>query len=237
MSAQVRLAGRLIEARVSIGQTQRGLSRLSTVEVSVINRIESAERMPSPLHLVKLLHTFLTEGLKLDEGEWSEIVMDATGIELHFTDGRPRVVSPKKVKLAYDPKGRVKITGGTLTSIKAASSFAVRGRPDPKSVKTEEDLLDAMRRIWQCSGFLSCREMESVLTHSGLTTALNHRQGFVPLLSKSTLNTMRRGETFPKKLDSFEAFLLACGLPPTKLEPWAKAWQRANASRLATLRG
>lgn len=54
-------------------------------------------------------------------------------------------------------------------------------------------------------------------------------------LGKSTFSMMRSGvlksedPVFPKKLDNFKAFVVACGLQD-KLKPWTAAWHRAEAT-------
>jgi transcriptional regulator with XRE-family HTH domain len=232
MSAQVRLCGRLIEARKAIGKSQHGLADATGISVSTISRIESAERMPSALQLMKLLAAFCDEGLRLDEGDFSSVVKEATGIIVTFTEGRPKVSSSpsSQVKLSYDRKGKLELNNRTFRAITAASETSVYGMPDPHEVMNEEDLLDIMKRVWSRSGYRSAREMQELLARYHATNR-DDADRDVPPLSKSTLNTMCRATSFPK-LENFKAFLVACGVQ-SKLKPWTEAWHRADDARTA----
>ncbi|MER5905074.1 helix-turn-helix transcriptional regulator [Streptomyces mirabilis] len=58
MSARVRLAGRLIEGRISAGLTSRQLAEKSGLSASTISRYEDASRVPSVDSLVQLSRAF-----------------------------------------------------------------------------------------------------------------------------------------------------------------------------------
>lgn len=235
MTAEVRLAGQLIEARCSIKQSQRGLAVLANLDVSTINRIESAERMPSALHLMKLLNAFLEEGLKLDEALWVKIAKDATGCTVTFRpDGHASVRSPAEVPLVRNARGHITLNETTFMALKTAAAFSVVGMPSPRGVKTKGDLCEAMKQMWRESGYRSTREMAALVEEYHRYFKGDADKRVLPL-SKSTFGAMRKGvlsdedPVFPAKLNNFKAFVVACGLQD-KLKPWVAAWHRAEAA-------
>ncbi|WP_432089109.1 helix-turn-helix domain-containing protein [Streptomyces sp. bgisy095] len=232
MSAGVRLAGRIIETRLEMGQSQRGLAEICNMDFSTISRIESAERVPSALHLCKLLNAFVSGGLKLDTEKWATIVKEATGCTVTFRpDGHVGVKAPTGMPEGPITPDAAKRLMNNKAALRAYSSYAVSGMPNPRNVQTRRDLCEAMEQMWRMSGYRSAREMERALGTYARFYRHDPEMG-VPPLGRTTLNTMLRGvqreedPVFPKKLDKFKAFMIACGLRNNHA-PWVAAWHRA----------
>ncbi|WP_073918977.1 helix-turn-helix domain-containing protein [Streptomyces sp. CB02009] len=232
MSAGVRLAGRIIEGRLEMGQSQRGLAEICNMDFSTISRIESAERVPSALHLCKLLNAFVSGGLTLDTETWTTIVREATGCTVVFRpDGHVGVQAHAGLPEGPITPDAAKWLMNNKAALRAYSSYAVSGLPNPRNVRTRRDLCEAMEQMWRRSGYRSAREMEHALDKYARRFRKDSDK-WVPNLGRTTLNTMLRGvqreddPVFPKKLDNFKAFMIACGHHHI-LEPWVAAWHRA----------
>ncbi|MER6789520.1 helix-turn-helix transcriptional regulator [Streptomyces sp. NPDC000658] len=222
MSAGVRLAGNLIESRIEMGKSQRGLALICGMDFTTISRIEAAERVPSALHLTKMLNAFTNEGgLILDPQKWEQIIHEGTQCKATFhPDGRVTVAAPSTDAL---PHGR-----------NASSNYSsVAGRLKPRGVHSKTDLCEAMDQMWRSALFPSARQMETVLeVYTQRIRRLGPFLPTVPFLGRTTLNSMRRGvqqdpPVFPKKVSNFRSFVVACGLED-QLEPWTQAWHRAD---------
>ncbi|MGW1226604.1 helix-turn-helix domain-containing protein [Streptomyces sp. NPDC002530] len=120
MSDRVRLAGQLIEARLSVSLSMRQLAALSGVDPSSISRFEDAQRLPSSELLQSLTRTLQEAGASIS---WELI---------HEIYVRAKAEPDKELYNAIRP------------------NFVETGEPNPSDVQDNRDFAQALRllHIW-----------------------------------------------------------------------------------------
>ncbi|GAA1591000.1 hypothetical protein GCM10009678_86580 [Actinomadura kijaniata] len=83
------------------------------------------------------------------------------------------------------------------------------------SITDREQLTQALQKLYQRAGRPSYRMMETRARQQGLA------------LSKSKAPQVLRTGT-PLRKETLVAFVRVCGVPPDQVEPWARAWERAD---------
>ncbi|MFD8566663.1 helix-turn-helix domain-containing protein [Streptomyces sp. NPDC059639] len=227
MSAVVRLAGNLIEARIEMGESQRGLARICGMDYSTISRIESADRVPSALHLAKMLNAFKDAGLEIDLAKWAPVIEEgAQCVTTPHPDGL-RVALAQGATLTITPDLAAALSGRNWQAQSSHSRRSVAGMPTPRGIRTKGDLCDAMVQMWEAVQGPSPRTMAKVVLRHVMT---EHDEVPVPDLGKSTFYTMHRSlhedRVVPRKVDNFRAWVVGCG-QAKKLAQWTDAYHRA----------
>ena len=205
MSARVRLAGRLIEARVQAGFSQRALSECVLMDPSVLSRIENAMRIPSHEQMRTLMRTLVEAGVKLNEDELVEIY-EAAQEERTQDAGASHLTSVNSI---------VELAPSGTTAFRASRGGGGGGigerEPDPTPVSTVAELTEALNEVHIWAGAPSLRKIEKTMDRG------NNR------LSKSTISEMLRRPKLPP-LGHCLAFLEACGI--RNVDPWRYTWRR-----------
>ncbi|MFW3469916.1 helix-turn-helix domain-containing protein [Streptomyces microflavus] len=130
MSDRVRLAGQLIEGRLSVGFSMREFARRSGVDASSISRFEDAQRLPS----LELLHTLVRKLNEAGAGLSWELV--------HEIHDRAKREPDKELYNSLRPVG------------------PETGEPDPAGATSARDYVQALRELHIWAGKPSMRELE-----------------------------------------------------------------------------
>ncbi|MEU6688110.1 helix-turn-helix transcriptional regulator [Streptomyces sp. NPDC046832] len=213
MSARVRLAGRLIEMRLTRGVSQRQLADSMHSDPSVISRIESAARIPSEPQLERWVLSCSVNPVAV-EGQVIKLkkLRDEAVAEESADAARMGTGSAGTLTASALTASGLTFTHPSVTAEPVGNWKTGTQEPDPVSVMTVAELIHALNEVHIWAGAPSLRKIE----------VQSLRRGDDPLF-KSTVSEMLRRPTLPP-LERYLSFLRVCGV--RDVEPWKHTWRR-----------